>query len=547
MTDNFISDDNDVEILTTSAELISSEKLEDDISSSDAPIASEHANSMWVVYNEFKKSSAYKKERKKRKKQKKGKKDIRDIILRYPLCGVGSNITEQTFVDGYLARQGHNIPATLTFNYPQESAFVFGRTAAGKLVGKPLDEDGHIAIFGGSGSGKSTGIAIPNIYTWKGTIFSFDFKGDLIKWLGKRKRAKVLYLLSGAENLYWYDPFYALGHEGAEKLIQNARELAYAIIPLPHTVAEPFWIEAARNILTGAIVYYYRLGKDFIDTMIEIKTTQMTSLLKKIAADKMAAICVDPDLGSDPKMAAGISMELHNHIDIFATDSLVQNILSSSESDQREPITWADLEQSDVFIRIDQSMAEQWKSVMRLMIVQLIRILERRPEKYEPAGKRIAPTLLMLDEFPQYEKIDAFPSALKILRSKNVTISIFCQSLADLDEAYGKTTRCTILDNCPYKAVLNASDVETQRYFSDLVGTTKVPSKGIAANFDELGYSSGYNFSVSESREPIIHPHEFASLSDIILLHPGPERFCRVKKETYFRKNACPELIVERR
>ena len=182
---------------------------------------------------------------------------------------------------------------------------------------------------------------------------------------------------------------------------------------------------------------------------------------------------------------------------------------------------------------------------MRLILVQLIRTLERRPEKYEPAGRRIPPTLLMLDEFPQYGKIEVITSALKILRSKNVTISLFCQSLADLDETYGKDTRRTILDNCPYKAILSASDAETQRYFSDLVGTVKVPSKSVTANFDELGYPAGYSVSVNESREPIIHPHEFAALEDIVLLHPGPERFCRVKKETYFRKKLYPELIEE--
>ena len=273
----------------------------------------------------------------------------------------------------------------------------------------------------------------------------------------------------------------------------------------------------------------------------------MANLLKKIADDKMAKTCVNLDLNMDSKMLAGISMELHNHISVFATDTLIQDILSSSEDDHKERIMWDELEQTDIFIRIDQSMCEQWKSVMRLLLVQLIRTLERRPEKYEAAGKRIAPTLLMLDEFPQYGKLDIFTSALKILRSKNVTISIFCQSLADLDETYGKNSRRAILDNCPYKAVLNASDAETQQYFSDLVGTTKVPSKAITANFDELGYSLGYSVSVNESREPIIHPHEFASLPDIILLHPGPERFCRVKKETYFRENACPELIEEGR
>lgn len=442
-------------------------------------------------------------------------------------------------------REGSNIPASLIFDPSNRSAFCFGRTTYNRFVGKRSDNDGHILVFGGSGSGKTTGIAIPTTLTWKGTIFSFDFKGDLIKWC-KRRKAKILYMLSGQTNRYWYDPFQFLRQNGDENLIQNARELAQAIIPMPNNISDPFWIESARDVLTGAIVYYYRLGKDFIGTIWEIKTTNMSELLGKIATDEKSKICVNPDLMLNPKTLAGVSMELHNQISVFATDKLVQDILSSKKEAPKELIQWEDLEYRDIFIRIDQSRIEQWKSVMRLMLIQLIRTLERRPEKYEIEGACVKPTLLMLDEFPQYGKIDAITSSLKILRSKNTTVAIFCQSIADLDETYGEATRRTILDNCPYKAILNASDAETQLFFSNLVGTVKTPCKGISTNFNEFGQASGYSVCINESREPIIYPHEFAALSDIVLLHPGPERFCRVKKEVLFRRNPEQKTIEEK-
>ena len=192
----------------------------------------------------------------------------------------------------------------------------------------------------------------------------------------------------------------------------------------------------------------------------------------------------------------------------------------------------------NIFIRLDQSRLEQWSSVVRLMLTQLIRTLQRRPEKYEPEGEKLKPILLMLDEFPQYGKIDLIPSALKILRSKNVTFSIFCQSFADIDEIYGNVTRRTILDNCPYKVILNAFDAETQQYCSALVGTVKSPSESLNMNFGEFGQPLNYSFAINESRKPIIYPHEFASLSDVIVLHPKPEQFCRVKKETWFKENS---------
>lgn len=481
--------------------------------------------------------------KKKKKKGKKRKKHSSSLYI--PQRDAVSLLEQQMFLQEAVIRDGYNIPASLIFDPRRESAFLFGRTLSGDFIGRLQDIDGQIVIFGGSGSGKTSSIAIPTTTTWRGSIFSFDFKGDLIKW-AKRRNPKILYLLRGQENDYWYNPFYFLRQDGEDNLAQNARELAQAIIPMPHDVSEPFWIEAARDVLTGAIVYYYSCNVGFIDAMIEIKTTRMSDLLKKIGSQKDAAVCVNPDIDLNPKTLAGVSMELHNHIAVFATDSLIQDVLSPSEDTHKELITWEDLEAGDIFIRLDQSRIDQWRCVMRMMLVQLIRTLSRRPEKkYSPEDAKYKATLLMLDEFPQYGRIDVIASALKIVRSKNVTVSIFCQSLADLDETYGKDTRRAILDNCSYKAILSASDAETQRYFSDLVGTVKVPAKGISANFDELGQPCGYSASINESREPIIHPHEFASLTDIVLLHPGPERFCRVEKELYFRKEP-PQDIIER-
>ena len=49
--------------------------------------------------------------------------------------------------------------------------------------------------------------------------------------------------------------------------------------------------------------------------------------------------------------------------------------------------------------------------------------------------------------------------------------AILTQSLAQLDLIYGRESRQVIADNCSYKAILKATDADTQEYFSKLVGT----------------------------------------------------------------------------
>lgn len=417
----------------------------------------------------------------------------------------------------------------------KKPGFVFGLNLQRNLTGKPQDADGHIVVFGGSGTGKTTCIVKPNFHTWKGRIFALDFKGELVEE-AKWRNAMILNLCEDTPNQFYIDPFYSLRAGGENNLIANSRALSFAIIPLPPNIDDPFWIQAAREILTGCLVYYFRLGASFIEAMIDIKCHRLAELITKITSDDLARICLNPDLLYNEKTVAGISMELHNSIAVFATDLSVHNFLSSSNENEKYMVKWTDLEKCDILIRVDQNRLEQWNPVIRLMVTQLISTLEKRPEKYSQEGLNLNSILLMLDEFPQLGKMEIIPSALKIIRSKGVTIAIFCQSLADLDETYGVVTRRTILDNCAYKAIFSAYDPDTQRYFSDLVGTFSIPKSGCSANFDSDGTPTGYGINILDTKERIIQPHEFSSLPEIILLHPYYGGFCRLQKITQFQK-----------
>src|SRR5512138_2098341 len=90
---------------------------------------------------------------------------------------------------------------------------------------------------------------------------------------------------------------------------------------------------------------------------------------------------------------------------------------------------------------------------------------ERRHESND------TPILFLLDEFARFGKLEGIVHGLATLRSKKITICILIQSLAQLDATYGQEQRKIIADNCGYKAILRATDADTQRYFSQLVGT----------------------------------------------------------------------------
>ena len=398
---------------------------------------------------------------------------------------------------------------------------VFGRTRGG-YVAKNEEKDGHVLVIGGAGSGKSSCIAIPSLVAWKKRIFAIDIKGELYNKTGhKRPLTKVFNpsdpMASG------YDPFYLLN--SSDNIAQDMKELVMAIIPLPPQTKDPFWITSAQNYLTGALIYFYKQRKNFIQAITEIQKTSPVELVSKIkdSSCELAKLFTNQFFDIDPKTLSGIFTEVSNKIMLFATDKQLKDALSKGDN-----ITPDDIENGfDIYLCIEESKLEQWNCLLTLMVNQFLKHFEKRSDM------NATPVLFLLDEFARLGKIEAITNGLATLRSKKITITILTQSLAQLDAIYGKEYRQIIADNCQYKAILNATDADTQEYFSKIVGTYEKEKTSYNSNYEQYtGLGKGTGISKTTEEKRIIRPEEFATLQDIVLL--SPYGFFRVDKAPYF-------------
>lgn len=399
---------------------------------------------------------------------------------------------------------------------------VFGKYK-GAYVGKPEEEDGHILCMGGAGSGKSTGVAIPSLKVWKDRIFAIDIKGELYEKTGKNRTVKKVFNPFQSD-AYGYDPFYAL--QDSDNLAQDIKDITLALIPLPPNVQDPFWIESAQNILTGAMIYFYSNGYSFIKTMETIQGTPIKAMIEVImdSDNTLAKMFLAQYSGIADQTLTGIMTELSNRIMLFATDESIKQALT-----KKKTISPEDLEIGcDIYVCIPENKLEQWRSLLTLMVNQFLKHFEKRPDM------NCTPVLFLLDEFARLGKIETVINGLATLRSKKITIAMFIQSLAQLDMIYGKEARQVICDNCQYKAILKATDADTQENFSRLVGTYDKSKKGKSANFEQytnMGRGTGVSQTTEERR--IVKPEEFATLKDIILL--SPFGYFRVKKNPWYK------------
>ena len=426
------------------------------------------------------------------------------------------------------AKNNTTIPPTLLLNKNKEPGFCFGTSNnhdSAQYVGFLQGTEGNVLISGSNGSGKSASIIKPTLATWSGALCVTDIKGELSDYYAKLYKSGITTrpykIFNPFKYFLSYDLFSWLAQDKAENLVSNIWEIVLAINPDNPNDHQPFGNKTEQGILAAAIHYYFKLGLNFSDTMIAIVSASVTELVDKIlrSNDNIPKMYLGEIKNMKPESLANFDRGLHNKLMLFATDPYINNAFCVTK-DEPDYFTWQDLDKYNIFIQIPEEKIEQWSGAINLMYTQLIRYLERRPDKYSLEGTKNIQTLLLMDEFARFGKMPLITDAVSTLRSRNVNICIVIQSLAQLDKIYGKDDRKIILDNCQFQAILRANDAEMQQYFSSLIGTRKGISQSVSESWDADFDNIHYSRQASETFESRIPPHEFSSLNDVLLLTP---------------------------
>ena len=442
------------------------------------------------------------------------------------------------------------VPKELKLKLGKDSGFFFGMMKESwryigivsgviegewRYIGKRATQDGHILIVGDPGRGKTASQVIPTMSTWEGIQVIIDVKGNLSdcwKKLNNHKGKKVLVFNPNNPESCHYDPFLFLKHGEKEDLVENARNLALALIPLLPSVPDSVWVQTAQNLVTGIFIYYYELGGSFIDAMAAINELSVIDIIKTVMdSDSASAKAYISKLsGVQEKVIANIGMELSN-LTFFTAGFKIPNVLLKDE--EHELLDWQKIfeeeEATDVILVIPETRLEQWRPMLLLIINQMIKALEQRRERTYHLENELSPVLILLDEFARLGKISAIKNGLATLRSRGVTFALLIQNLADLYSTYGQEEAKSIMGNCSYKAVLGVTDAESQKYFSELAGNFDSVEKSCNINYGGLsGEATGYSRTMNEARKPIIYPEEFLTMKDVVLFTPNG--VCRVNK-----------------
>ena len=119
----------------------------------------------------------------------------------------------------------------------------------------------------------------------------------------------------------------------------------------------------------------------------------------------------------------------------------------------------------------------------------------------------------VLDELPALGTIPSLPRALAVVRSRNVSMSLYVQSRDQLEKRYGKHDTAAIFDCCSTMQFLGSNNPDMCEMVSKRIGEETVFSEHLNRSFRSRSLLADKSESVSSNARRVMSPDDVAKMS----------------------------------
>lgn len=263
-----------------------------------------------------------------------------------------------------------------------------------------------------------------------------------------------------------FDVMYGLNESSTDdELKARCRQISRSLIPDQHGDNE-YFSGSAQNILTGALMWGFRKGFGFVDTVNRTKAVKATDLIAEIMSD--------PAMDDHPKIKAMVSMyedndsdefasvqdTLGKDLDIFMNDSVI-HCFSEKNPDRATPEDL--INGTSIFLTIPDVLITDYARILGLIIEICIRYALSQDEA---ALKGKKPIYFLCDEATSIHIPSLPDSALPRGRSKGIIVDVIGQSYQGLINLYGKALAGVIQECCQIRVYFSCNDSDIARSLS---------------------------------------------------------------------------------
>ena len=365
--------------------------------------------------------------------------------------------------------------------------------------------DGHkhkrnlnVLVVGGAGAGKTRYYAMPNILQAdKHTKFSMvilDPKGGTLRSCGnylidQGYDVRVLDLIN-LDRSHCYNPFvYLESDDDVQRLTTN---LIKNTTPKGSQTTDPFWDQAASMLLKALVFYLFYeappeeqnfpMVMDMIragdvkenDDDYESPLDILFSDLEEQNPEHIALKYYRGYRSGAAQTIKSIQISLIARLEKFNLPSLA-GITQTDEMRLRE----LGEKPGAIFALIPDN-DQSYNFIIGMLYTQLFQQLYRSAD-FEHGGRLPYHVHFIMDEFANVCLPDSFDSLLATMRSREISVSIILQNLAQLKALFEKKWE-SIVGNCDEFLYLGGNEQGTHKYVSELLGKETIDTNSYGQN-----------------------------------------------------------------
>lgn len=387
-------------------------------------------------------------------------------------------------------------------------------TAIG-LDGRAHRRNLNVLVCGGSGSGKTRFYAKPNIMQANTSFIILDPKGELLRDTGHLLERqgydiKVLDLIN-MEKSDCYNPFkYIHGDNDIQRLVTN---IFKNTTPKGSQSNDPFWDQAASMLLKALVsfLHYEAPPEEQNFSMVldlirqgEVSEEQtdlispLDELFERLETQKPDHIALKyyrSYHSGSAKTLKSIQITLLARLEKFNLSSLA----ALTATDEMELDKIGD-KKTAVFALIPEN-DTSFNFVVGMLYTQLFQQLYYQAD-FVHGGRLPVHVHFVMDEFANIALPDDFDKLLATMRSREISVSIIIQNMAQLKALFEKQWE-SIVGNCDEFLYLGGNEQSTHKYVSELLGKETIDTNIYGQSKGRNGsYSTNYQVSGRELLTP---------------------------------------------
>ena len=387
-------------------------------------------------------------------------------------------------------------------------------TAIG-LDGRVHRRNLNVLVCGGSGAGKTRFYAKPNIMQANTSFIILDPKGELLRDTGHllEKQGydiKVLDLIN-MEKSDCYNPFeYIHGDNDIQRLVTN---IFKNTTPKGSQSNDPFWDQAASMLLKALVSFLHYEAppeEQNFGMVLELiregevseEQTDLVSPLDKVferleeqKPDHIALKYYRSYHSGSAKTLKSIQITLLARLEKFNLSSLA----GLTATDEMELDKIGD-KKTAVFALIPEN-DTSFNFIVGMLYTQLFQQLYYQAD-FVHGGRLPVHVHFVMDEFANIALPDDFDKLLATMRSREISVSIIIQNMAQLKALFEKQWE-SIVGNCDEFLYLGGNEQSTHKYVSELLGKETIDTNTYGQSRGRNGsYSTNYQVSGRELLTP---------------------------------------------